>query len=84
MNTLTFRERYVGPNGPHLNNLTQTSLTGSYKPEVQSSIHPRVHFGVTTSPKSNTAKPRRVQRNSSGFGVRRTKTRSKANWSKSK
>lgn len=43
MNTKTkFLSRYPGPKGPHLNHLTHTSLTGTYKEEDQKSIHPSV------------------------------------------
>lgn len=76
MKTLTFRERYQGPDGPHLSLLTQTTLHGTYKPEFQKSIHP---FGRASG--HSTAKPPKVH-GVSGFGVRRTKTRRSSNWSK--
>lgn len=34
-----FMSRYVGPSGPHLSCLTETSLNGTYKDENQRSIH---------------------------------------------
>lgn len=52
----TFRERYQGPDGKHLANLTETSLKGTYTPAIQRSIHPRVFDGRTVWPKANTKK----------------------------
>lgn len=52
----TFRERYVGPDGPHLSQLTETSLKGTYTPATQRSIHPRVFAGKTYWSKVNTNK----------------------------
>lgn len=60
MRQLTFRERYKGPDGPHLSFLTSTTRKGSFDPAQQQSIHPRVKFGRTSTPKSNTSKPPRV------------------------
>ena len=40
MKTNIFKRDYVGPEGPHLNCLTQTSITGSYEESKQRSIHP--------------------------------------------
>lgn len=75
MKTLSFQERYPGPQGPHLSLLT--GITRHGKPGlIQISIHPGGRPAVDTS------KPRRLVRNKSGFGVRRTKTRRSANWSK--
>jgi len=35
-----FKENYVGPEGPHLNCLTQTTVSGGYQEDKQISIHP--------------------------------------------
>lgn len=43
---LTFRQRYVGPDGPHLNCLTSTTRKGTYEEKDQRSIHPR-HWPIT-------------------------------------
>lgn len=75
MKTLTFHEKYVGPLGPHLSHLTPLTRTGKMG-LIQISIHPGGR------PAADTSKPRRLVRNTSGFGVRRTKTRRSANWSK--
>ena len=34
-----FKENYTGPRGPHLNHLTETTITGTYTESKQKSLH---------------------------------------------
>lgn len=52
-----FKREYVGPNGPHLNCLTNFTRTRDHEKRTGSSIHPRVVNGRTVHAKKNTAKP---------------------------
>lgn len=54
-----FLRSYPGPRGPHLNQLTMTTMSGAYEDKDQQSIHPRVVNGRTMHKKVNTAKARK-------------------------
>lgn len=51
-----FLRDYPGPRGRHLSYLTATTLTGSYEPKHQQSIHPRCVAGRQVHAKVNTCK----------------------------
>jgi hypothetical protein len=54
---ITFWQRYLGPQGPHLSHRTFFTQTERPAPaDTQCSIHPRVVRGRTVHPKVNTCK----------------------------
>jgi hypothetical protein len=71
MKTTTFRERYQGPDGPHLSLLTYYTRHGKLRDlKFEKSIHPFRPRGV-----SNTSAPHREVRGVNPFGRSQSKFR---------